>query len=520
MSKISRFIYRFSFQFMKYASLAIGLLLFICGFFFTCYAQDMNTQQVLTRMDNILINLLGILLLTGLMYLIYRLVMKSPAKGKKILLYITMIWYFLAGIVLIIFSKTVPSADAMSVYSAAGELAAGNTGVIHPTDSYLSYYPQQMGLIGYYEILIRLWNLLPIEQHAYHFLKCINILWAEAILYFQYKSVQLLFKSDAADTVYLLLAFLHLPLLLYTSFVYGEIPSFALFCMGIWMLLRLLNTDTSKKQRLLWAVGSALTFAVAVAMRKNTLVLMIAVILVVLLEALRKQSGRLLLLAMTYTLASCLTLPIIQNFYEYRAGNELSSGVTATSYIAMGMQESSRANGWYNGFNFNTYEATGMDTQATNDISREAILERLEYFKENPSYALGFYAGKFLSQWCDGSYASRQATIATFGGRNTFFQELYDGKYSPYFIEFCNILQNQIYLGVLLFALAACKKKTSAQTQGLPLYLFMIAVLGGLLFHMLWEANSRYILPYGLLLLPYAASGISQVITQKKLSLH
>ena len=514
MTKFNNYLYRFSLCFMKYTSLFIGLLLFLCGFFFTCYAEDMTTQQVLTRTDNLLLNILGILLLTVFLYGVYGLVRKAPAKGKKILLGFVMLWYLLGGIVLILFSKTVPSADALSVYSAASELAAGNTGVIHPTDSYLSYYPQQIGLTGYLELLIRLWNLLPIDQHAYHFLKCINILWAEVILYFQYKSVQLLFKKDAADILYLLLAWLHLPLLFYTSFVYGEIPSFALFSVGAWMLLKLLNAEAPSKQCLLWAIGSALSFAGAVALRKNTLVLMIAVILVVLLEGLHKRKGKLLLLAITYGLLSCLTLPLLQNIYEHRADNVLSSGVTATSYIAMGMQESSRGNGWYNGFNFNTYQSTGMDTLATNELSRQAISERFTYFKEQPSYALSFYGGKFLSQWCDGSYASRQATLATFGGRNAFFQELYEGGYSVYFIEFCNILQNQIYLGVLLFAAFTCKKKTSAQTQGLPLYLFMIAVLGGLLFHMLWEANSRYILPYGLLLLPYAAYGMSLLMTR------
>lgn len=518
MTRFSSFLYRFAQHFMRYSSLFIGVLLFICGFVFTCYAEDMTSQQVLTRMDNLGINLLGILLLTGFMYLVYKLIMKSPAKGKRILLGFVMLWYLLGGVILILFSKTVPSADALSVYSAAAELAGGNTGVIHPTDSYLSFYPQQIGLTAYYELLIRLWNLLPVNQHAYHFLKCINILWAEVILLFQYKNVQQLFQSDAADISYLLLSLLHLPLLFYTSFVYGEIPSFALFCVGAWMLLKLLNREISPKKQLLFGLGSTLFFAAAVALRKNTLILMIGVIIVVLFEALHRRSKKLAVLAILYTLLSCLTLPLIQTCYEHRAGNQLSTGVTAASYVAMGMQESSRANGWYNGFNFDTYQAVGMDSKAANALSKEAIAERLDYFKENPSYTISFYAGKFLSQWCDGSYASRQATLATFGGRNTFFQELYEGRYSTYFIEFCNLLQNQIYLGVLLFAVLTYKKKTSVHTQGLPLYVFMIAILGGLLFHMLWEANSRYILPYGLLLLPYAAYGIGRILTKGKQS--
>lgn len=46
------------------------------------------------------------------------------------------------------------------------------------------------------------------------------------------------------------------------------------------------------------------------------------------------------------------------------------------------------------------------------------------------------------------------------------------------------------------------------RTSSLLPYVGLVAVLGGFLFHMVWEANSRYIFPYFLLLLPYAARGL------------
>ena len=189
------------------------------------------------------------------------------------------------------------------------------------------------------------------------------------------------------------------------------------------------------------------------------------------------------------------------------------------SYFAMGMQESSRAEGWYNGFNFNTYQETGMDTEATNEISRQAIQERLTYFRQNPGYTVKFYWKKFLSQWCDGTYASRQATLATFGGRREFFVQLYEGEYSSYYIAFCNLFQNLLYLGSAAFVISALvsgrdKKRSQPYFSQLPVYLCLIGVIGGFLFHMIWEANARYILPYSLLLMPYAARGISRALQQ------
>jgi hypothetical protein len=240
---------------------------------------------------------------------------------------------------------------------------------------------------------------------------------------------------------------------------------------------------------------------------------MIAVCIVALFESLRRRNSKIFALAVIYMLLSVSILPCIQSIYEYRAGNELSTGVTAMSYFAMGMQEGGRAAGWYNGFNFNIYQQSGLDSNAANEISRQVINERLTEFKDNPAYTGQFYGEKFLSQWADGTYACLQATLATFGGCSSFFKEVYEGKYSGIFREYCNALQNIVYLGVLLFSVRAMKKKE--EQGGLVKYLFMIGVVGGLLFHMIWEANSRYIFVYGLLLLPYAANGLEWLLNRK-----
>ena len=516
MKKYLDSVYKLAFKFMKYLSLFMSILLLVSAFIFTAYAEDMGTQKVIIRLDNILINILEIVAFSLIIYGICKWVSGDWQKRKKYLLCGVWLWYLLSGSVLVLFSKTVPAADAMSVFACAAELANGNMGVIHPTDSYLSFYPQQMGLISLYEIIIRIWNLFPISMPAYHIIKLVNVLFACIIIFFQYKCVQILFKSHIADTIYLLLSLFHFPLLVYTSFVYGEIPSFALFTIGTWALLHLLKEEMSKQQCWSYVIVSIAAFCGSVAFRKNTLILMIAVFIVTFFESLRRKNIKLFALAVLYVSLSVMTLPCIQSFYEYRAGNELSKGVTAMSYFAMGMQEGGRAAGWYNGFNFNTYQKNGLDASAANELSRQVIEERITEFIENPVYAGQFYGEKFLSQWADGTYACLQATLATFGGRISFFQEVYEGKYSGIFREYCNALQNIIYVGLLLFTVKTMKKK---EAQGdLVKYLFMIGVVGGLLFHMIWEANSRYIFVYGLLLLPYAASGVEWILNGKKMN--
>ena len=607
-------IYRLGLNIVMLLTMLLSMLLFAGSFLTTCYADNMETQRVLLRPDNPLWNLLELagfgLLFCGCLYL-YE---KIGEKFRRGLLVFTLTFVFGLGILLILFGRTVPAADALSVYNAAAEWILGNTDIIHPTVSYLSYYPQQIGLMAFLELLLRIWNLTGLSVPAWHFIKLVYVCLLCGAIWFQYLSLQYLWPENykKISCCYLVLVCCNLPMIMYSSFVYGEIPSFAALSMGCYLLLRLLGgvspggsyrdsvslggsslggsslggsslggsrndapsvtaydyVPRMLRQILFTGFGSILFLTLSVMLRKNSLIPVIAVLLVLLFEALRPgRNGKmrlgLLIMAVCLAVTSVGILPLIQKCYEKKAGNTLSSGVTAMSYLAMGMQEASRGCGWYNGFNIDTYDTAGMDTAIANEISRLAIDERLTYFREHPGYTADFYLHKHLSQWADGTYASRQATLATYGGRSAFFKEVYEGSLSGGYIEWCNAWQNALYLGVLIFCIDSLKKRRESRATGhmdgrtadrmaehtagytadqmaehttgctadpivghtagctadrpgtdrlgtdhLYVYVGLIAVLGGFLFHTFWEANSRYIFSYSLLLMPYCGTGV------------
>lgn len=577
-------IYRLGLNIVMLLTLLLSMLLFAGSFLTTCYADNMETQQVLLRPDNPLWNLLELagfgLLFCGCLYL-YE---KIGEKFRRGLLVFTLTFVFGLGILLILFGRTVPAADALSVYNAAAEWILGNTDIIHPTVSYLSYYPQQIGLMAFLELLLRIWNLTGLSVPAWHFIKLVYVCLLCGAIWFQYLSLQYLWPENykKISCCYLVLVCCNLPMIMYSSFVYGEIPSFAALSVGCYLLLRLLGSvspsssyrdnvspggsspDSSYRdnvsrndapsvtaynyvprmlrQILFTGFGSILFLTLSVMLRKNSLIPIIAVLLVLLFEALRPgRNGKmrlgLLIMAVCLAVTSVGILPLVQKCYEKKAGNTLSSGVTAMSYLAMGMQEASRGCGWYNGFNIDTYDTAGMDTALANEISRLAIDERLAYFRKHPGYTANFYLHKHLSQWADGTYASRQATLATYGGRSAFFKEVYEGSLSGGYIEWCNAWQNVLYLGVMVFCIDSLKKRRKSKVAGhmtdqmsghtaectadqmadqtagctadrLYIYVGLIAVLGGFLFHTFWEANSRYIFSYSLLLMPYCGAGV------------
>ena len=405
-------IYRLGLNIVMLLTLLLSMLLFAGSFLTTCYADNMETQQVLLRPDNPLWNLLELagfgLLFCGCLYL-YE---KIGEKFRRGLLVFTLTFVFGLGILLILFGRTVPAADALSVYNAAAEWILGNTDIIHPTVSYLSYYPQQIGLMAFLELLLRIWNLTGLSVPAWHFIKLVYVCLLCGAIWFQYLSLQYLWPENykKISCCYLVLVCCNLPMIMYSSFVYGEIPSFAALSVGCYLLLRLLGSvspggsyrdNVSRNdapsvtahdsvprmlcQILFTGFGSILFLTLSVLLRKNSLIPVIAVLLVLLFETLRpdrnsKMRLGLLIMAVCLAVTSVGILPLVQKCYEKKAGNTLSSGVTAMSYLAMGMQEASRGCGWYNGFNIDTYDTAGMDTALANEISRLAATQRTSIF--------------------------------------------------------------------------------------------------------------------------------------------
>lgn len=510
-------LYSFSYGFIRIFSLALASLLFLGGMLFTCFSTDMASQLVLTRQDPLLWNILWLLVSVGAILFISRLF--CPKKTYKIspatiLTALVILWYLAGGSFLVFFGRTVPAADAMSVYQIAKALVEGNSGVIHPTDSYLAYYPQQIGLATYFQLLIRFWNLLPFQVEAFHFIELVNVVLACVSILFQKYTIRLLFQNPRAEILYLLLAGANLPFVMYTSFVYGEIPSFAAVSAGSYFFLKLLlGKSAGFRQNLQNGAAAVLLLTLSVILRKNSLIILIAAVIVGFLYGFFKRQKQVIFCTLFCALLGFSALPALQKGYELWAGNPLGGGVTPLSYVAMGMQESSRGNGWYNGFNFNTYLNTELDPEAADQISWQAVATRLEYFSEHPNYALDFYFHKHLSQWADGTYACRQATLATFGGRTALVDSLYEGSLSRGLIGYCNLYQNLLYLGLLFFTISVCRHP---QESSLPVFLGLIGITGGFLFHIFWEANSRYIFIYSLLIMPYCAQGLALLDSRNK----
>ena len=67
-----------------------------------------------------------------------------------------------------------------------------------------------------------------------------------------------------------------------------------------------------------------------------------------------------------------------------------------------------------------------------------------------------------------------------------------------------------MYVFSVVFAVNVYKKKKEI------LMIIPVAFIGGTLFHMIWEAKSRYVFPYFVFLIPLAAYGL--IIVRNKIT--
>lgn len=480
------------------------VLLFVCvtltGAFRSVYLEDGYGIKLYIANDSLLINLLfGIIMVVVLKFLA-DFVAKNMDKRRKVLLVLTLIYTFCLSLGWAAVSKNFPAADQASVYYGAKHFAADFFGDIAEKSSYFSCYPHQMGLAFFYEIILRVFN-----TESFHLLQGVNAVCNCITILSLYKITTLLFEDKKISVYFLLLMIMCFPLFWYTPFIYGELPSFAFSFLGIWMLLE----GIYRRKKILFLIASIVALTCATAVRKNTLILIIAVVLTMLIYILkeRKYAYILYLVLLMIFCTQINNIAILR--YEKSAGVKINDGVPAISHIVMGLQESDTAPapGWYNGFNFNTYayDADYNQEEAIR-ISENALAARLAEFKENPRNAFKFFSEKFMAEWLNSGYACIYYTSGKYYDRLPIVESLFSGNGFHIAQFFMDKYQFVVFALAIFFA-----GKRDSDKYGILKYIFLVTIIGGAIFYLVWEGNGRYILPYFIMTIPYAAAGMARI---------
>lgn len=245
----------------------------------------------------------------------------------------------------------------------------------------------------------------------------------------------------------------------------------------------------------------------AVAVRKNVVIVLIACFLALLVLMLQEKKKRTLVLGGIILLAVTAGNILPKSFYEYRAQNKMGNGVPAVSYIAMGLQWSEgRSPGGWNGYHSDLFVSLDYDRNAAIEVSKISIRESLEYMGKHPGYTVKFFSYKLTEQWCREDFGCLYATRDSHEERSNEAWNIYGGPVKDKLLDIMSIHQGIIYFGALLFCIqnGIFRRKKEYPVWRLVL---LIAFIGGFLFSAIWEAGTRYVMPYYVMLIPYAADG-------------
>lgn len=490
MAKITRqIIYIFS-------GVVLSVLTFI-SLISSCFVglDEAGEERIYYFRDYPLVHIVAFALLMGLLYWV-RQKKISREKGKKIVKYILWIWGIAALFWVIIYQKD-PVHDSRNVLMAATGMRQYNfTSFTEGNYLYAWSGNRKLALCLYLVSFL-------IGVDNYVLLRMLNVGAFLLIFWLLYKFVDDSWgKETMVPVIQVLACCLFVPLLLYTTLIYGDGYGLALAVSAVYAQLKYFS-----KRKYKWACLSALLIAAACIVRMNELIVWIAMIVLAIYDVLltRKwKEGVLYILILVGAVwginnASEMTL---QRITQMR----LSDGVPVESWIAMGLQDNDngRGPGCYNGYNLWSFNGNDYDTEKTRAEARKDIRETLEEFSREPDEAVRFLLRKIAGQWNNPDGEVFNGTEIKEGDLAAGIKAVYNEK-NIVLIRICmNFLQTWILAGALCYLLFHREKTEYG-------WIFLLIFLGGFLFHLFWEASGRYAVPYYVMLIPYACMGMVSV---------
>ncbi|MEG1882343.1 MAG: hypothetical protein RR224_01310 [Clostridia bacterium] len=480
-------------------------LAFFLGSMLGTYTVRMQTgslynYEIKYHPDQIFRNLIVLCSVAGLLWLLCKVRVSRRAAwlvaGGALLIVaaVGMCWVHAAAIV--------PESDQAVLYEYAQQFVHGDYSAILGGDGYdyLRVYPFQLGFLTYLEAAIRLFG-----ETALPALPLLNVLWLVLAYAAVIATADAMLMDARVTLLTTLLLMGSLPPVLACTLIYANIPALACSCWGIYFVVRY---DRMGHARLL--LPTVVLLALSAVLKPNYLIVLIACGIILLLAALKNKKLRPALVGIACTVVLyLLSTSLIQSGYERRAGAKAGDGMPQLSWMVMGMQQGSTLPpGWYNRYALNVYHENSGDMERVNARMHTDLRERLHTFASNPMLTAKFFAQKFYSQWNEPTFqsiwVSRMATPLS-GQWPRLVIEVYEGTAADWLTEYCNQYVQVLYFGFLLFTLSLCKTRKEI------LLLLPLTILGGGMYHLLFEAKSLYALTYLPLFAPCAAGGIARI---------
>ena len=445
-------------------------------------------------------------LAAGICILKKRLGSREKQNYRKGMQYILLALFFVCGLAVFLMTMQYPKSDQGKILRIAGEVLDGNFAEF-AVGGYMHRYPDQTGIVLVLAGVISLFG-----TEGYLVVQVVNLFMLTGMVWLMKCIAERLFAERFRNigTYTLLLFLLFVPIYPYVTFIYGTVPGLFFSVLAIYLELCYF-----KSRRLTTALAASVCMGVAIVFKTNSLIMAVALAAFLVYDIIVEQKKRETMVFLIMLLLSCSMMTRIANItMEQMTGIPVSEGMPKTAWVAMGLQESNMAPGWWNGFSVNLYEKCGYDYALTNEKAIESIVDNFGFFYHNIKDGVTRMGRKMASQWNNPTFQCYTVNVGRESERelSPVMEGLLTGSGRELLTGYMNVFHSILLLGVMLYFIYAWKHVKIYEL--LP----AVAVLGGFVFHIFWEAKCQYILPYFLLLFPYAVCGyyyVSETVCAK-----
>ncbi len=401
-----------------------------------------------------------------------------------------------------------PFADSIAVSKIAEQFLQGDFSALQSAadgDDYMMVYPFQIGFIAFLQLLYSVFG-----AGNYLALQLFNVIAILFMVRNLYELTGEVFESRETQTYFLWMSMGMLPLYLHVGYVYGELCGWSLAIGSFLLLFRYLRDQ--KKRHILWA---GILLAAAIRIKSNEEIFLVAFVMILMAAALVRKKWSPVLLAVYMVALAVVVGTAVKAGYTKAAGiSEFPKGAPKSSWVAMAMQEDEYAEfGWYNGYNRKNFVDHNYDYEAADQAAKENIRESLNHFLQNPVHAAYLYYKKFESSWDDPTFQS-QITIEWESrhteGLSAAAESILYGTGRKILYWIMNIV-HFIVITLAGWRMVLSFRKQEREKQW-KVAAYLLPVFGGLLFHMIWETQCRYLIVYYCMLFPVAADGMRQLL--------
>lgn len=384
----------------------------------------------------------------------------------------------------------------------AWEPVAYSYGAAEGPLGYAYTYPSQNGLILYMAVLAFFFG-----EAAYAVFQILNI----GFFILGIVSLQRMMIRGNGNRGLLFWMACCLPFSFYILFVYGTVPGFGLSCLAMERLVRYVEEGRGRD---FW-IG-AVAAAAAVILKSNYKIVLVALFLYLASSGVFRKKVRLLVAAVLLIAVYVAGNWGIQTGMSSMTGYPRSDGAPMIAWVQMGLEESKRGPGWYNGYQVKLFQKADGDADLASAWAQADLRKTLSDMAEEPAKTADFFVRKIESIWVEPTFQSLwiQEVGNTSWAEGSLPWELLkeEGVLNRIYVFAANLMQTFVYAMACVWVIIGIRDKNALETEQdrWGMLLPGIVFIGGFLFHLAWEAKGQYSVVYFMLLLPYAYLGFQK----------